>query len=152
MLVFFHERGVTPPAEGEEFNPSTVFLSRITDLEDDLVSARELLQVASDDRRTAYEEVQAANEELLAGNEELQSSNEELESVNEELTTLNTEYQQKISNRTRGFRASGFHTGSAGHCTPQAYFIERTVLTELQGTIVDCSRYLKAIVRYRFRR
>ncbi len=97
-LVFFQETKATAATEeSEKFNPSSESIGRITDLEDDLSSMQEKLQVATEDKETAQEELQASNEELLAGNEELQSSNEELESVNEELTTLNAEYQQKIS-------------------------------------------------------
>jgi two-component system CheB/CheR fusion protein len=98
MLVFF--RDAKAPAAGKEdekFNPSNESIGRITDLEEDLESTKEKLQVATADKDTAQEELQASNEELLAGNEELQSSNEELESVNEELSTLNAEYQQKIT-------------------------------------------------------
>ena len=98
MLVFFQEAKAAPAAsERNEFNLSSESIGRIADLEDDLESTKESLQVATEDKETAQEELQATNEELLAGNEELQSSNEELESVNEELTTLNAEYQEKIA-------------------------------------------------------
>jgi two-component system CheB/CheR fusion protein len=97
MLVFFQETKTAPAASKSEFNPTSESIGRIADLEEDLESTKESLQVATEDKETAQEELQATNEELLAGNEELQSSNEELESVNEELTTLNSEYQQKIA-------------------------------------------------------
>lgn len=98
VLVFLQEAkaAFTAPAS-DDFNLSRESIGRIADLEDDLESTKESLQVATEDKETAQEELQATNEELLAGNEELQSSNEELESVNEELTTLNAEYQQKIA-------------------------------------------------------
>jgi two-component system CheB/CheR fusion protein len=98
MLVFLQEaKAASAAPQSDEFNLSRESVGRIADLEDDLESTKESLQVATEDKETAQEELQATNEELLAGNEELQSSNEELESVNEELTTLNAEYQQKIS-------------------------------------------------------
>jgi two-component system CheB/CheR fusion protein len=98
MLVFFQKPQKLPaPLKSQKFNPSSESVGHITELEDDLESAKKELQAAIEDKDTAQEELQATNEELLAGNEELQSSNEELESVNEELTTLNAEYQQKIA-------------------------------------------------------
>jgi two-component system CheB/CheR fusion protein len=98
MLVFLQEaKAASAAPASDDFNLSRESIGRIADLEDDLESTKERLQVATEDKETAQEELQATNEELLAGNEELQSSNEELESVNEELTTLNAEYQQKIA-------------------------------------------------------
>jgi two-component system, chemotaxis family, CheB/CheR fusion protein len=98
MLVFLQEaKAASAAPASDDFNLSRESIGRIADLEDDLESTKESLQVATEDRETAQEELQATNEELLAGNEELQSSNEELESVNEELTTLNAEYQEKIA-------------------------------------------------------
>ena len=97
-LVFLQEaKAASAAPASDDFNLSRESIGRIADLEDDLESTKESLQVATEDRETAQEELQATNEELLAGNEELQSSNEELESVNEELITLNTEYQEKIA-------------------------------------------------------
>jgi two-component system CheB/CheR fusion protein len=97
-LVFLQEaKAASAAPASDDFNLSRESIGRIADLEDDLESTKESLQVATEDRETAQEELQATNEELLAGNEELQSSNEELESVNEELITLNAEYQQKIA-------------------------------------------------------
>jgi two-component system, chemotaxis family, CheB/CheR fusion protein len=72
--------------------------SRITQLEKELVAAREHVQAVIDEREVANEELRSANEEIQSSNEELQSTNEELEtakeelqSTNEELTTLNEE-------------------------------------------------------------
>lgn len=69
--------------------------SRVSDLEQELKSARENLQAMVEELQTTNEELQATNEELLAANEELQSTNEELHSVNEELYTVNAEYERK---------------------------------------------------------
>lgn len=68
----------------------------IQDLELELSSTRDALQLAREYSETTAEELQSTNEELQASNEELQSTNEELQSVNEELYTVNAEYQQKI--------------------------------------------------------
>ncbi|MCA9120437.1 MAG: PAS domain S-box protein [Planctomycetaceae bacterium] len=76
--------------------------SRITELETDLVEAREYLQAreeqherASEELQAASEEIQSANEELQSVNEELETSKEELESANEELTTVNDEMSHR---------------------------------------------------------
>ncbi len=68
----------------------------IRTLENELIEAKNSLQIVVEDLETVNEELQSSNEELLSANEELQSSNEELQSLNEELHTLNTEHQLKI--------------------------------------------------------
>jgi two-component system, chemotaxis family, CheB/CheR fusion protein len=68
----------------------------VRSLENELIEARNNLQIVVEDLETVNEELQSSNEELLSANEELQSSNEELQSLNEELHTLNTEHQLKI--------------------------------------------------------
>lgn len=68
----------------------------VRNLENELIEARNNLQIVVEDLETVNEELQSSNEELLSANEELQSSNEELQSLNEELHTLNTEHQLKI--------------------------------------------------------
>lgn len=68
----------------------------IRTLENELIEAKNNLQIVVEDLETVNEELQSSNEELLSANEELQSSNEELQSLNEELHTLNTEHQLKI--------------------------------------------------------
>lgn len=73
----------------------------IKDLESQLKSKQEHLQVTIEELETTNEELQASNEELMASNEELQSTNEELQSVNEELYTVNSEFQEKISEITQ---------------------------------------------------
>ena len=95
-LIFLEEskKPATAPA-GEDFDPGNRSTQRIADLEEDLDTSHENLQIAIEQKETSAEELQASNEELMAANEELQSSNEELESINEEQTTLNSEYQQK---------------------------------------------------------
>lgn len=75
---------------------------RISELEAELDSARERLQVTVEELETSNEELQSVNEEMQSSNEELQSTNEELETsneelqaTNEELITVNEEFQIK---------------------------------------------------------
>ena len=82
-----------PPTTSLENNQ--LLQNRVSDLEQELKSARENLQAMVEELQTTNEELQATNEELLAANEELQSTNEELHSVNEELYTVNAEYERK---------------------------------------------------------
>ena len=70
---------------------------RIRDLEAEVRSKQEHLQVTNEELETTNEELQSTNEELMSSNEELQSANEELQSVNEELFTVNNEFQEKIT-------------------------------------------------------
>ncbi|MBF0622128.1 MAG: PAS domain S-box protein [Magnetococcales bacterium] len=79
-------------------------VSRIPELEQELVATKEHLQTVIEELETSNEELQALNEELQASNEEMQSTNEELEtsneelqSTNEELTTVNEELQTRTS-------------------------------------------------------
>ncbi|MGB5944092.1 MAG: CheR family methyltransferase [Leeuwenhoekiella sp.] len=71
---------------------------RIKELEDELSSTKEHLQIfteeleaTNEELQTINEELQSANEELKSSNEELETSNEELQSANEELNTANNE-------------------------------------------------------------
>lgn len=101
LIVFFekdiqhHEEIVISTEE-----PSSIYDTRISDLEAELKDTKENLQATLEEVETSNEELQAANEELLASNEELQSTNEELQSLNEELHTVNAEYQSKIRELT----------------------------------------------------
>ncbi|MEM6665860.1 MAG: CheR family methyltransferase, partial [Pseudomonadota bacterium] len=75
---------------------TSIFRSRISELEGDLRATEENLRTMIEELETSNEELQATNEELMASNEELQSTNEELHSVNEELYTVSGEHQRKI--------------------------------------------------------
>lgn len=74
----------------------------ITEINDDLASAKLHLQSLLEERDarnqelvSANEEIQSANEELQSANEELETTKEELQSSNEELQTVNEELQQR---------------------------------------------------------
>ncbi|WP_179005604.1 CheR family methyltransferase [Winogradskyella forsetii] len=64
---------------------------RIKELEDELTSTKEHLQIFTEELESTNEELQTINEELQSSNEELKSSNEELETSNEELQSANEE-------------------------------------------------------------
>jgi len=94
LLVVFENidslmHGDTPPDESN----TPVESSRITELEQDLLKARESHQVTVEELESSNEELKSTNEELQSANEELQSTNEELESSREELQSLNEELQ-----------------------------------------------------------
>ncbi|MCG8306520.1 MAG: PAS domain S-box protein [Cytophagales bacterium] len=101
-LIVFFEKGVQHHEEIvlNTDETSTIYDTRISDLEAELKDTKENLQATLEEVETSNEELQAANEELLASNEELQSTNEELQSLNEELHTVNAEYQSKIRELT----------------------------------------------------
>ena len=64
---------------------------RIKELEDELITKSEHLQIFTEELEATNEELQTINEELQSANEELKSSNEELETSNEELQSANEE-------------------------------------------------------------
>ncbi|MDX1461729.1 MAG: CheR family methyltransferase [Marinirhabdus sp.] len=78
---------------------------RIKELEDELATNREHLQIFMEELETTNEELQTINEELQSANEELKSSNEELETSNEELQSANEElntanYELRVTNES----------------------------------------------------
>jgi len=82
--------------------------SQITNLKQELKSAKEYLQATIEELETSNEELKSTNEEMQSTNEELQSTNEELEtskeeqqSTNEELETVNSELQNKVNELSR---------------------------------------------------
>ena len=101
FLVVFEELQAAPVAHGTPLDAPT--LERHRQLQRDLESTQERLQVtieelenANEALRTSNEQLQAMNEEMHSSNEELQTSQEELQSVNEELNTLNAELSKKV--------------------------------------------------------
>jgi two-component system CheB/CheR fusion protein len=101
FLVVFEELQAAPIAHGTPLDAPT--LERHRQLQRDLESTQERLQVtieelenANEALRTSNEQLQAMNEEMHSANEELQTSQEELQSVNEELNTLNAELSKKV--------------------------------------------------------
>jgi two-component system CheB/CheR fusion protein len=101
-LLTFHEgHADVDPESAALLEPVSELTGR--ELEEELHSNREELQLAIDEAAGANESLKASNEEVLSINEELQSSNEELEtskeelqSLNEELNTVNAQLQGKV--------------------------------------------------------
>ncbi|HEX8461680.1 MAG TPA: CheR family methyltransferase, partial [Segetibacter sp.] len=97
LLILFEEMRI---ASTDEIKASSSKDRRVKQLEAELMSLREDMQLIVETQETANEELQSANEEIVSSNEELQSINEELEtskeeleSTNEELLTINQELQ-----------------------------------------------------------
>jgi two-component system CheB/CheR fusion protein len=87
---------------------SKTHITKIEELEQELLYAREETRTTREEMQTSQEELKSTNEELQSANEELQSTNEELttsreelQSMNEELQTINAEQQTKVEEFTR---------------------------------------------------
>jgi two-component system CheB/CheR fusion protein len=98
LLVSFQEVEQYP----EITDPDQAATLRLSEMEQELLTARETLRTVTEALETNVdawqvlnEEVQAANEELQSTNEELETSNEELQSINEELSQVNNELSLK---------------------------------------------------------
>jgi two-component system, chemotaxis family, CheB/CheR fusion protein len=81
-----------PPVEEFPANEHPV----IKQLENELRTTKEDLQITIEELETSNEELKSANEELLSMNEELQSANEELQTSKEEVQSANEELNRKI--------------------------------------------------------
>jgi two-component system, chemotaxis family, CheB/CheR fusion protein len=87
LVISFFEREraeASGAIEVEEASPRS-------ELETELLAAREDLRITVEQMDAANEELQASNEEIRSINEELQASNEELKTSKEELQSLNEE-------------------------------------------------------------
>ncbi|MEP6894607.1 MAG: chemotaxis protein CheB [Chloroflexota bacterium] len=81
---------------------------RVAELEEELVSAHQEIQIVREEMQSSQEELKSANEEMQSTNEEMQSTNEELttskeelQSMNEEMHTVNQELQTRLEQLTR---------------------------------------------------
>jgi PAS domain S-box-containing protein len=99
LVVSFFQRERLDAGKAAEIEDA----STSSELEKELLSAREDLRITIEQMDTANEELKASNEEIRSINEELQASNEELEtskeelqSLNEELNTTNNQLQAKV--------------------------------------------------------
>ena len=95
LIISFQE---TPPAAKEKSarakRPAGVKDGkRVEELEQSLLSTKEILQASIGELQAFNEETKSTNEELQSTNEELQSTNEELQSTNEEMETTKEELQ-----------------------------------------------------------
>lgn len=105
LMVFFMKVEETDQLVQLQQKLSTADLVdyRIQELEDELATTREHLQIFTEELEATNEELQTINEELQSSNEELKSSNEELETSNEELQSANEElntanYELRLTN------------------------------------------------------
>jgi two-component system CheB/CheR fusion protein len=95
MLVgSFFER--ERPASGEvteveETTPSSQLETELLAAREDLRLTVEQMEAANEELKASNEEIRSINEELQASNEELETSKEELQSLNEELNTTNSQ-------------------------------------------------------------
>ncbi len=102
MVVFRDHSTVPPPSEvRKKTSKNTPHLIRELELE--VQTTREHLQMAMEDLETSNQELTSSNQELMSVNEELQSANEELQtsteelqSINEELETVNAQLSAKV--------------------------------------------------------
>ncbi len=134
--VIFESSEPKQQLEVENFDVAEQAKQRIDELEYELKTNKEHLQVTIEELETTNEELQAANEELMSANEELQSTNEELQSVNEELYTVNSEYQEKISEISQ---ANGDLDEVLSHSDIGIVFLDRSLLIR---------RYTEAAKKY----
>jgi two-component system CheB/CheR fusion protein len=102
VLVLFHEveASMAESVARHAHDPRDPF---VTELERELLHAKEQLratieqsETSTEELKASNEELQAINEELRAATEELETSKEELQSINEELTTVNAELKAKV--------------------------------------------------------
>jgi two-component system CheB/CheR fusion protein len=109
---------------------------------------QENLIQATQERETAYEELQSTNEELETTNEELQSTveelettNEEIQSTNEELETTNEELRStndQLHDMNRALRDRGEELNTANA------FLQ-SILASLSGGVVVVDRELRVL-------
>jgi two-component system CheB/CheR fusion protein len=104
------------------------------------------LRQATEERRSAYEELETMNEELQSSNEELETTNEELQSANEELQTTNEELQS--TNEELETTNEELHSTNAeldatnrelAHRTEELNalaFVQRTIIRTIGGAVV----------------
>ncbi|MFT5717881.1 MAG: two-component system CheB/CheR fusion protein [Oleiphilaceae bacterium] len=103
MVVFDHtHQQISGESLDLSLNQSPISTD-IVNLQQQLTTSRENLEITIQELETSNEELMSSNEELQSTNEELQSTNEELEtskeelqSLNEESTTVNAELQSRM--------------------------------------------------------
>ena len=101
LLVCFAEETKLEVAAGADIIPENS--SRISELEQELITTQTELKIAirnlefsSEEQKAINEEASSVNEEYQSSNEELLTSKEELQSLNEELTALNSQLQETL--------------------------------------------------------
>ena len=99
LVVSFFERE-QPEAEAdhalEEVMPGSQLEAELLSAREDLRITIEQMEAANEELKASNEEIRSINEELQSSNEELETSKEELQSLNEELNTTNNQLQAKV--------------------------------------------------------
>jgi two-component system CheB/CheR fusion protein len=99
LVVSFFQRE-QPEAEAdlalEEAMPGSQLEAELVSAREDLRITVEQMEAANEELKASNEEIRSINEELQASNEELETSKEELQSLNEELNTTNNQLQAKV--------------------------------------------------------
>ena len=99
LVVSFFERE-QPEAEVnhalEEVMPGSQLEAELLSAREDLRITIEQMEAANEELKASNEEIRSINEELQSSNEELETSKEELQSLNEELNTTNNQLQAKV--------------------------------------------------------
>jgi two-component system, chemotaxis family, CheB/CheR fusion protein len=80
----------------EETVPGSQLEAELLSAREDLRITLEQMEAANEELKASNEEIRSINEELQASNEELETSKEELQSLNEELNTTNNQLQAKV--------------------------------------------------------
>lgn len=103
LLLYFVDQPAMAQSKSIVDSDSPRLTLRVAELERDLETAQEELQVAlrsmaisGDEHKATRENERSANEEFQSANEELLTSKEELQSLNEELTALNAQLQETL--------------------------------------------------------
>lgn len=91
-------------------------VSRYKQLQEEVQSANQELEMAYEALQSTNEELETTNEELQSTNEELETMNEELQSSNEELQTINAELRLRSEelNQANGFLEVIFNSLQGG--------------------------------------
>ena len=95
-------------------------------------SAFEELQTINEEMQSSNEELETTNEELQSANEELQTTNEELQSTNEELETTNEELQSTNAELDATNRELAHRTDEMNTLT----FLQRAIIRSLSAAII----------------
>ena len=103
VMIIFHDLPPLPPGPQPRSKRRSAAsdLSRISDLDYQLIEAQQETKSVREEMQISQEELQSTNEELQSTNEELMTSKEEMQSMNEELQTINHELLAKVDELSR---------------------------------------------------
>ena len=114
-------------------------VTRLRELESELIKASSERQNAYEELQTVNEEMQSSNEELETTNEELQSANEELQTTNEELQSTNEELEttnEELQSTNEELDATNRELASRTEEMNSLAFFQRTIIRSLSAAVV----------------